>query len=169
MLARSIVVPGLVLATAVVAVLSFAKIPVSQTGLAAPKTLTCAGDEGSGVAGSVPKVYGARAMLQILPAQPYGEVYLEAVRERMGLPRKSAAPITPLETLDFTKNLRYATIDRDGRFVCRPLEPGRYIAVETMAAAGRALIVDVAAFDLGSARGTTSLAQSQFRPLQEVR
>jgi hypothetical protein len=105
-------------------------------------------------------------LVQILPAAPYGEVLLNAMRERLGLPAHPGASLSADEIEQFARVVRYAPVDRTGKFACRSLDPGKYIAVATTQGY-MGLDVGVASFDVRAGRGAT-LDSHRFRPLQAI-
>jgi hypothetical protein len=158
-----------VLAVAGAAVLFLSlRVPLGTKLETTVRAETCAPDAARGVAGSLPANHGlpAHYIVQILPAVPYGDFYLDRVRERLGLPTHAQAALSPEQIRQFAAVLRYASIDQHGRFVCGRLEPGSYIAVAT-ATLANGISVDVARFAVPAGRSVT-LAHDRFRPLQEV-
>jgi len=168
MILRALALPFLVLAVGAIAVLISvhpASMPVAEHSAQA----TCSSNAGNGITGSLPFAGSyTRSIVQILPAAPYGEAYLDAVRQRLGFPAVGAKISGP-EVIEFTKVMRYARADKDGRFTCRPLDPGKYFAVATTTGAGGSVAVEVAAFNMGTARGLATLQHNSFRPLQDFR
>jgi hypothetical protein len=128
----------------------------------------CTTPGGASVTGKLPASgRGTLTVVQILPADPYGATYLNFVRRKFGLPLRPAAALSTDEMLKWTSVLRYAQIDRAGRFSCRSLEAGRYFAVASTSRGPGQLSVNVAAFDVGPGR-TASVGETNFKPLQAI-
>jgi hypothetical protein len=163
---RVLAVPIVVLCVAVLVVLVTVHPAQVAEHQAAP--VTCAATTGSGVVGLLPNLSASRvpAIVQILPAGTYGAAYLDVVRRKLGLPTLGTS-MSPMEFATLPSVMRYTHTDQRGRFVCRPLEPGSYVAVATSPVAGGTLAVQVATFDVPAQRGLETI--DRFRPLQDVR
>ncbi len=161
---------ALALSLTAIAMLGLLRVP-KQTPLAlsAPDPSCAEGAHGS-VAGILPAPLsaGASAIVQILPASPYGNAYLDAVRQRFGLQVGHVSPLSPAQLQQLKAVIHYAPLDRRGRFKCRGLEPGRYIAVASIARADGGFACDVAAFAITLGSSPVTLSRDQFRPLKEV-
>ena len=128
---------------------------------------SCSTGTGAAVRGQLTRS-GQRAigLVQILPAAPYGAIFLNTLRERIGLQPRPGAPLSPDEVQQFAQVMRYAPVDRSGKFACDSLAPGKYIAVATTQGY-LGLDVGVASFDVRAGRGAT-LDSRRFRPLQAI-
>jgi hypothetical protein len=168
MMLRALAVPFLVLAVGVIATL-ISVHPSNLPALQHQAPAICNASKGSGITGTLPLGSGyGHSIVQILPAAPYGALYLDAVRRRLGIPVVGAT-ISGGDVMMLTKVLRYTAADASGRFVCRPLDPGKYIAVATTTGLGGRVAVEVAAFNMGTAHGLASLNHDSFRPIQDFR
>ncbi|MDP9025883.1 MAG: hypothetical protein M3N13_10975, partial [Candidatus Eremiobacteraeota bacterium] len=77
-------------------------------------------------------------------------------------------PSETLQIASLAQVVRYASTDRTGKFACRPLAPGGYIAVATVRSAAGGVGVEVASFKVASLDKLTKLDVQRFKPLQEV-
>lgn len=165
---RALAIPAIVLGLGTLAAIVFSL----RTNGGPPPTAQaivrgCTASAGPGVTGLVPASgKGNLTVVQILPAAPYGAAYLNLVRERIGMQPRPAATLTPAQLQVFPQVVRYAAIDRRGRFACRALDPGPYIAVSTTATYQR-VDVGVAAFDVRTGSDAT-LPPNRFKPLQAI-
>jgi hypothetical protein len=165
---RVLAIPIVVLCIAVLVVLVTVHPAQVAERQAAP--VTCAATTGSGVVGLLESSGASRvpAIVQILPAGTYGSAYLDVVRRKLGLPTLGAS-MSPLQFATLPTVMRYTHTDQHGRFVCRPLDPGKYVAVATSPVPGGTLAVQVATFDVPVQRGLETIANDRFRPLQDIR
>jgi hypothetical protein len=142
---------------------SYSSAPVSPAKVAS----SCTTGTGAAVRGQLASS-GQRAigLVQIIPAAPYGAIFLNALRQRVGLQPHPGATLSPDEVQQFAQVVRYAPVDRSGKFACDSLEPGKYIAVATTQGY-LGLDVGVASFDVRAGRGAM-LDRHRFRPLQAI-
>jgi len=166
---RALVMPCFILGVAALATLVFGphSFMPNAPGLQAAAH-TCADAGGERVSGLLP--VGGKStpsVVQIVPVEPYGAEYLNIVRLKLGLPPRAGAAFSATDLAQFSHVVRYAPIDRHGRFTCSALEPGRYFAVVTTPQPYGRLEVNVASFDLKPDRGAT-VPTGRFRPLQQI-
>jgi hypothetical protein len=165
---RAIAIPAFLLGFATLVGIVWGMRSYSAAPLTPNKVVSsCAAGSGAAVRGQLaPGGQRAIGLVQIIPAAPYGAIFLNALRERVGLQPHPGATLSPDEVQQFAQVVRYAPVDRSGRFACNSLEPGKYIAVATTQGY-MGLDVGVASFDVSAGRGAT-LDSHRFRPIQAI-
>jgi hypothetical protein len=128
---------------------------------------SCADGSGGGVIGRLP-LGGGMLVVQIVPDDSYGAAFLNAIRDRMQLAERPAAILSIDDLRRFESQIRYARMDRTGRFTCHALDPGRYLAIATTTRFDGVLQAARVAPFVAPGRGVATLAANRFRPLQKI-